>query len=101
MDERLLKFVQELNPYEAEVTAETRIYHDLNVYGDDAEEFLVAYAEMFNVNLSCFVFSDYFPDEGFPFISEILRIILFRPKKRYKELSVGKLEAGITTGFLG
>jgi hypothetical protein len=100
MDERLFNLVEEYNPQKRKVNEDTRVYQDLNVYGDDADEFLMKYSEMFNVNLKFFNFTDYFPSEGDPILSELVRMIRLRPKKQLKELTVRKLLEGIQKGVL-
>jgi hypothetical protein len=41
----------------------TRIFHDLGIYGEIAEDHMVTLANDFGVDLSAFVFEDYFPNE--------------------------------------
>ena len=48
------------------LTPKTRLGDDLRVVGDDADEFLVEFSKQFDVNLSNFIFNDYFPDEVSP-----------------------------------
>ena len=45
------------------ITAETRILHDLRVDGDDADEFMMAFAARFQVDMSPFPFRDHFYGE--------------------------------------
>jgi len=42
---------------------EQRLYHDLGIYGDIAESYIEALKDNYNVDVTDFVFSDYFPDE--------------------------------------
>ena len=64
----------------------TRMYHDLGVYGDSAIEDMQVLAEKFGVNLSNFDFDRYFPPQfegrnrfemvlinSLPFVSKIVR----------------------------
>ncbi len=46
------------------VTAETRLYADLGMDGDDALEFLNTFAEKYDVDLSTIVWGNFFDDEG-------------------------------------
>ena len=64
MDRELMGLLQEYNPTSDGITEHTRLYHDLNIYGDDAEEVMTKFSEMFDVDLSEFSFMDHFPDEG-------------------------------------
>jgi hypothetical protein len=46
-----------------ECTPNTKLYHELGVYGDVAYDHISNLEEMFGVDLSLFVFEEYFPDE--------------------------------------
>lgn len=41
----------------------TQLYHEMGVYGDMAYDHIIILEESFGVDLSSFVFEDYFPDE--------------------------------------
>lgn len=64
---------------------------DLGITGDDSEDFLIAFAKEFNVDVSKFPVGDYFKDEGDP---------LFPSARRVKALTVGQLEKAILAGRL-
>ena len=67
---------------------------DLDVYGDDAMEFLVMYSDTFHVDINDFPSSYYFDSEGPDMMGFLLG--LFRPAKQpRKELTVGHLQRGI------
>jgi hypothetical protein len=42
---------------------ETRLYHDLGIYGDIAEGYMEILTDLYQVDLSNFVFDSYFPPE--------------------------------------
>lgn len=46
------------------ITAETRLYSDLGMTGDDAQEFMTAFAVKYDVDMESFVWLRYFGDEG-------------------------------------
>ena len=46
------------------IRPESRIYHDLGINGDDADELLRAFAREFNVDLTEFPFDKFFSDEA-------------------------------------
>lgn len=77
-----------------------RIYHDLNIYGDDADELLEKYAKEFNVDISFFKFTDYFPEEGDILISTLIRILSLKQRTKYKELKISDLIHAAETGIL-
>jgi hypothetical protein len=71
------------------ITAQMRLQQDLGVYGDDAIDLLLAYAETFHVDVSYFMAAAYFDGEGVDVLA------WFRPvKPRRKELTVGHLQRG-------
>lgn len=70
------------------------VYHDLNIYGDDADELLSKYAKTFAVSLNDFHFTDYFPNEGDSII-ETLKSLFTGKKQNYKPLTLGDLQKGI------
>lgn len=77
------------------IKADTRMDTDLKIYGDDADKFISAYTNKFEVDLSDFDISLYFRPEGdtiFPFI--LKKIGIYKPKKQ-KELRVIDLYNGI------
>lgn len=98
MEARLLDLIKEYGTIDSPIKENTRIYHDLNIYGDDAIEFLQKYAETFGVDVLELKFNDYFPTEGDSITRLILRI--FKPKPTYKELTISKLLNSIQSKHL-
>ena len=90
MEDKLLKILEGFAPIDFSTESNPKIYHDLGIYGDDAAEFLKAYSKAFNVDLSTFIFDEYFPPEVDVLTSVFLK--LFRSRKiHYKELTVKML----------
>jgi len=59
------RFIHEyIGVLEDKVSENTALQKDLGLEGDDAGEFMVAYAEKFSVDLDDFNFSEYFDMEG-------------------------------------
>ena len=71
----------------------TSLYHDLSIYGDDADGLLMEYSELFNVSMNDFQFKDYFPEEGDPMFNTIKEI--FAKRKEYRYLTISDLQKGI------
>jgi len=94
--EKIIQLIDEFG-LSTTVDIDTRIYQDLNIYGDDAWEFLRKYSETFSMRIDNFNFSEYFPNEGDLFISIIWKFI---SKPKYKELTIGDLLVGIEKGIL-
>ena len=67
---------------------------DLGVYGDDAIEFLVAYSDKFQVDVTNFMAADYFDGEG-PDVLGFVLALFIPAKKQRKDLTVGHLQKGI------
>lgn len=82
------------------ITRQTEIESDLGVYGDDAVEFILAFGKAFNVDVSNFMVSDYFNNEGDFILPTIIRFFTNTKKKERKSFTVGHLEKAITTGKL-
>jgi len=100
INQKLIEFLEEFNPSKKPVTKNTRLYHDMNVYGDEADELITAYSKKFNVDISAFRFSDYFPVEGDSFLYNLIRGILRKPKKELKEFPIKNLQEGIENKVL-
>ena len=98
--EDLKKFVIEKSFVRKEPTRETRIQDDLRIYGDDAVEFIVAYGQAFNVDVTKFMAADYFDPEGDKILPAIIRTLTLKQKRPRKILTVGHLEKGIKEGRL-
>lgn len=99
--EKLKQFiVNEVGVEDEEVTREAGIEKDLGIYGDDSDDFLIAFGKEFNVDISQFPIGDYFSDEGDPILPAIIRFLTNKKKRKTKELTVGHLEKGILAGRL-
>lgn len=49
--------------YKSELDLKLSLYHDLGIYGDIAESFLETLRSNYNVDISAFIYQDYFPEE--------------------------------------
>ena len=77
------------------ITASTSMQGDLGIYGDDATDFLLAYAKAFNVDVTQFMAADYFDAEGAGQPLGQLFRWFGATMVRKKELTVGHLQRGI------
>ncbi|WP_394331641.1 DUF1493 family protein [Tenacibaculum agarivorans] len=68
----------------------TSIENDLGITGEDGHDFIKNYSEKFKVDISEFIFSDFFHPEP----------SLFVTYGKVKPLTLGDLEIGIKKGFL-
>ena len=78
---------------EDKTSMKTRLYHDIGLDGDEAEEFIKAFAEAFNVDMKGFEFYRYFNKEGLDSLA--LLGSLFKSKQDQKpldEITVEMLE---------
>jgi hypothetical protein len=93
----------------AEFRPETRIYHDIGAYGDIAESYIEELRNKFNVDISEFIFEEYFPKEFegknnitsaliffFPPISYFIRRI-----NSYKPMTLAMIQNAIDMKRLG
>lgn len=95
LDKKLIDLIEEYNPLKECLMEDMSLYHDLNIYGDDADELLIKYSEMFNVSLSSFNFKDYFPFEGDEFVSAIIRFFTRKKRPELKRLTISHLQDAI------
>lgn len=92
--QKIVSLLEEMRGgYDFPITEITQIENELNIYGDDAVELILEYAKLFDVDVSKFMLSDYFADEGLDLFS------IFRKKKK-KILTIGDLIKGIKAGKL-
>lgn len=94
----LIQFVRQFTalPESFVLTRQTNLVDDLGLDGDDADEFMAAYAKQFNVEAGDFQYSDYFGPEGFNLIGSVLDLI--RKKPPLKPLTLGMLETAANMG---
>ncbi len=86
-------------------TLDTRLYHDLRMYGDEAHYCLKTLSERFGVDLSGFDFDEYFPPEwpGDNWAERIIRWMVPglgkpRPASQYKPITLAAIEKAIEIG---
>lgn len=83
--------------FELKNDIDKNIEWDLNLTGDDAEEFLEEYAKRFNVDMSQFQIQKYFHSEPMNFLFWIKKIVGIRNKEK---LTFRDLLNGIEQGKL-
>lgn len=66
--------------YKFPLTRETQLQRDLKIWGDDADEILIKFSEVFNVDIEQFPVVDYFDGEGGGPFSDITRLFSRRKK---------------------
>lgn len=57
------------------ITANTRLYSDLGMTGDDAQEFMTAFAVKYDVDMESFIWLRYFDDEGSDMLAPAMALI--------------------------
>ena len=92
--------IQQRWEFKEELTENTDLRRDLQLWGDDAFEFLVSFSREFNVDISDFVFSKYFPPEGDRLVPKLLGFIGLNPEPEYHSLTLGDLLSAIVNGKL-
>ena len=108
VDKELIKIIEEhAAPFDISDDMDNlSLYHDLDIYGDDVDEFFEKYINTFGVSVSYFCFHDYFPEEGWDTLGDIIAFFkaIFTGKrekeKEYKRITIGDLQRGIDTGKL-
>lgn len=81
---------------ESRIKFDTDLQSDLNIYGDDASEFISLFAKQFNVDIKSFNFDEYFKGEGFSFV-EFLGL---KAVPVYKKLIIQDLVRAVELGYL-
>lgn len=95
----LVRLVLDYAPRNRVDLPSARLYHDLDISGDDAGSLLTDYSKKFNVDMRAIKFEEFFPNEGDHFLQGLVRM-LRGEKVRFKELTVGDLQLGIERGAL-
>ena len=101
ISEEIKAFVNKIRGgYTFDFTKDTKLQEDLNIWGDDAVEFIEDFGANFNVDISEFDFRKYFKPEGDMILASI--VDLFRKTKplEYTLLTLGDLEQAIRNGKL-
>lgn len=92
MMQELIDFIRnEIGEYKMEITESTLIEDDIGVTGDDGVDLIKRFSKHYNVDISEFIYSDYFYPEGVFFISKEMKI---------KPLTIKDLENAILKGKL-
>ena len=102
--EKLKSFIiKQRGTYKFKLTRGLDLETDLEIYGDDVEEFIESFSIEFEVDVSRFDASKYFSPEGDPFIAKIASWILrLKAKKVIQRLpiTIGDLEKAIEDKIL-
>lgn len=97
LDKRLKKLLERYSTKQSEIREIDGVYYDLGLFGDDSDEFIQEYSQLFNVDISSMNLNEYFPNEGASLLKRAFRILLGKPQKKYKNLRVYDLMEGIKT----
>lgn len=98
--DKLKEFVIDQRWEYSPMTLETSLRNDLVLWGDDAIEFIEAYGKFFEVDISNFNFSKYFPEEGGMLLPLLLTKLRAPEDSGYSQLTLGDLVKGIEMGSL-
>ena len=82
-----------------EINRDTKLVVDLKITGDDADDFFIAFAEKFNVDISGFKIGDYFGNEE-DFVASLIKDLFRNKEKGRKSLNIGQLEKAVIVGRL-
>ena len=81
---------------ESRITLSTDLQSDLNIYGDDASEFISLFAKQLNVDIKYFNFDEYFKGEG----SSLMEFLRHKSVPVYKKLLIQDLVLAVELGYL-
>jgi hypothetical protein len=99
--EKLVEFVvtETSPPANLVLSKQTDLVEDLNLVGDDADNFMGKFADEFRVEAGDFDFNDYFPAEGFNPFATVGGLFSNKLKgKSLKPITLGMLEKAIQSG---
>ncbi len=101
ISEEIKKFVNEIRGgYTFDFTKDTKLQEDLNIWGDDAVEFIENFGGNFNVDISEFDFNKYFKPEGDMILASIVNLFRKTKPPEFTPLTLGDLEQAIRNGKL-
>jgi acyl carrier protein len=83
-----------------EIDRTTTLEKGIGLTGDDAIEFILAFAKKFNVDVSNFMASDYFDAEGDKILPALGRLFFNKNEPLKKQLIFGDLERAVIAGKL-
>lgn len=81
--------------YDFQLLRTTQLEDDLQITGDDAIEFIIAFGKTFSVDVSTFNAAEYFEPEGDIILPAIIRFLKGDKKKQYEVLTLGDLEDAV------
>lgn len=86
--------------YDFELVRQTELVKHLKINGDDAADFLEAFHQLFNVDVSGLDFDSYFEAEGDRVLPSFKRLLFGVKEPVKKVLTLGDLENAVLTGRL-
>lgn len=99
--DKLLDFISlETLESKENITEKTCLDTDLDMYGDEASDFIMKYSNEFKVDISNFDFGKYFRQEGDPILFKLLTRIGFEKNVERKGLTVLDLYNGLLNNKL-
>ncbi len=101
ISEEIKEFVNKIRGgYTFNLTKDTKLQEDLNIWGDDAVEFIEDFGENFNVDISKFDIRKYFKPEGDRILVSIVNLFRKAKPPEFTPLTLGDLEQAIRDGKL-
>jgi len=84
------------------ITPHTRLYSDLGMTGDDAQEFMTAFAVKYDVDMGSFIWLRYFDDEGSDMMAPAIALAasVLSPSFAVRWLAAHEAEREITIAHL-
>jgi len=98
--ERIKTFILKESAVDMDITRDTKIEDDLGIYGDDADDFIIAFGREFDVDIKHFPLGNYFSGEGDVILPSIIRFFTNGKKRERKNFTVGHLEKALISGKL-
>lgn len=101
VSEEIKQFVNEIRGgYTFNFTEDTKLQEDLDIWGDDAVEFIENFGKNFDVDISEFDFSKYFKSEGDIILTSVVNLFRKTKSQKFTSLTLGDLEQARRNGKL-
>lgn len=96
---KIVNFIEKETGFSKErVSLKTRLFQDIKIDGDDAEDFLLKFSEVFDVDMTGFEFYRYFNKEGLDSFSIVKSLFGFGKHHSMDDITVEMLEKSAISG---
>lgn len=100
LESQVISFIaKQSGNYSFELSLKTELQYDLEIWGDDAVEFLLAFSKEFDVKINRFEAAKFFRRESFYIFSIVVNHFKL-DKKKYHSITISDLVESVKLGEL-